>query len=163
MFKSILTKGLDAVFDRPLPPPSGDERTSLSELQRTFRNLPVLETTNALPSESAWLCNMNRLRELVLKQDPRGFLRWNVVSGTMFVGNARYICKELSYLKRLPDWTTRWRPAIKESQVGHPIPFILFPASSGNLIHHAYHVARFEEATKLRIDNMDFVFEFGGG
>jgi hypothetical protein len=35
--------------------------------------------------------------------------------------------------------------------------------SSGNLIHHAYHLARFEEATGQRIDGLGCVVEFGGG
>jgi hypothetical protein len=163
MFKRIVKKWLMALFDRPLPPPSSDERTAISELQMTFRNLPLFDTTNKLPSESEWLSNMNRLRELVISQSPRDFLRWDVVASTMFVSYAAYISKELSYLKHHPDWDTRWKPAIAESQVGHPVRYFLYPASSCNLIHHAYHVAQFEEKTKIKIHEMDFAFEFGGG
>jgi hypothetical protein len=88
----------------------------------------------------------------------------------MFVSFAAYIPTELKYLKHRPDWNTRWRTAIKESSVGrprrygyHPIPYIFYPASSGNLIHQAYSLARFEEQTKVQVENMDYVFEFGGG
>jgi hypothetical protein len=69
----------------------------------------------------------------------------------------------MKYLKQHHEWNTRWRSAINEISVGNPIPYIFYPASSGNLIHHAYHVAQFEEKTKYKIQDMEFVFEFGGG
>ena len=163
MIKGIAKKFLNILFDRPLPPASIDEKISLAELQTFFREFPILETANALPSEAAWLNNMNRLRELVLNEDPREFLRWDVISGTMFISSADYISTELKYLKTRPDWNTRWRRAIEESGVGHPPPCIHYPASSGTLIHHAYHVAQFEEKAKVQVKEIDFVFEFGGG
>jgi len=162
MVRSIAKKLLGIVLDRPLPFPSSAEKDFLSELQIAFRDLPVFDITNVPPSEAMWLINMNRLRELVLNQDPREFLRWDVISHTMFVSFAPYLSTELKFLKYRPDWNTRWRQAIKESSVGHPIPDIYYP-SSGNLIHHAYHVAQFEEKTKVQIHDMDYVFEFGGG
>jgi hypothetical protein len=170
MVKGMVKRLLDILLERPLPLPSRDEEAFLSELHTAFRELSVLDITKALPSETVWRSNMNRLRELVLNQDPREFLRWDVVSRTMFVSFSRYTSTELKYLKHRPDWNTRWRPAIKESLVGHPmrygyhpIPYIFYPASSGNLIHHAYHVAQFEEKTKVQVHNIDYVFEFGGG
>ena len=163
MFKSLAKQISRIFYDRPLPQPSADEKAFLSELQSVFRGFPVLETRNALPSETAWLGNMNRLRELVLSGNPREFLRWDVISQTMFVSSADYISAELKYLKNRPDWSRRWQGAIKESSAGHPLPCIFFPRSSGNLIHHAYHLARFEEKTQVKVQNVDFVFEFGGG
>ncbi len=149
--------------DKALPAPSSKEEEFLSELQTAFRELPVLKTKNLLPSEAAWLDNMNRLRELVLNHNSREFLRWNVISGTMFVSKARYILTELNYIKQRSDWDTRWRTATKESPTGHPLPYLFYPDSSGNLIHHAYHVAQFEEKTGTQVHNTDYVFEFGGG
>ncbi|MDP1715930.1 MAG: hypothetical protein Q8L41_14410 [Anaerolineales bacterium] len=163
MLKDIIKKLLSMILFRPLPLPSNEEKFFLSELQTKFYELPALETINVLPSEAAWLSNMNRLRELVLNQNPREFLRWDVVSKTMFVSFAPYTAKELKYLKQRPDWNTRWYTAIKESTVGHPVPYIFFPASSGNLIHQAYHIAKFEEQTNVEVHNVDYVFEFGGG
>lgn len=163
MLRRMVKKLLNLFLDKPLPLPSSQEEGFLSELQTDVRELLVLETTNMPPSQAAWLSYTNRLRELVLNQDPRKFLRWDVVSYTMFVAFARYVSTELKYLKHRPDWNARWRAAIKESSVGHPIPYIFYPASSGNLIHHAYHVAQFEEKTKVQVHSMGFVFEFGGG
>ena len=163
MLKRIAKKLLSVVLSRPLPPPSNIEEAAISELQATFRKFPTMEITDATPSEEAWLSNINRLTELVWGQDVRKFLRWDVVSSTMFVANAPYVSTELNYLKSLPDWNTRWRSAIKESFVGYPIPYIFYPSSSGNLIHNAYHIAQFEEKMKINIQDMDFIFEFGGG
>lgn len=163
MIRRILRHMLEIAYDRPLSPCSAAEKMFLSELKTTFRALPELETTNALPTEAEWFSNMNRLRELILNQNPREFLRWDVVTQTMFVSQARYIFTELRYLKHHRDWNTRWRGAIKESSVGHPYPYFLYPASSGNLIHHTYHVAQFEDKTADKINDMEFVFEFGGG
>ena len=159
----IMSKLLNIALDRPLPHPSSEEKIFVSELQTAFREFSVLETTNVLQSEAMWLSNMNQLREFVLSRDPREFLQWDVVSRTMFLSFAWFTSKELKYLKHRPDWNTRWRSAIKESLVGHPSPYIFYPSSSANLIHHAYHVAQFEEKTKIQVQNMDYVFEFGGG
>jgi len=163
MIKRILKRMIKTAYDRPLPPPSSDEMRFLSEIKAVFRGFPEMDTTSVLPSEASWFRNMNRLRELVLKEDPREFLRWDVVSRTMFVAYARYISTELRYLKRHKAWNTRWRNAINESTVGHPLPYVFYPASSGNLIHHTYSVAQFEDKTQCQIHNMDFVLEFGGG
>jgi hypothetical protein len=81
----------------------------------------------------------------------------------MFEAYAGYLIAELGFLKRHADWDIRWRNAIRENQTGHPSPFWLHRGSSGNLIHHAYHIAQFEEATNLRVNDMGFILEFGGG
>src|SRR3989339_220912 len=163
MLKYIVETFLDLVFGKPLPVLSELEQKYLLELNNTFQNTPLLDTKNASPSESVWLANSNRLRELVLTGDPRRFLRWDVVTRTMFISYARYIDLEIKYLKRLNDWSSRWRPAIRESSTGYPTRCIFYPASSANLIHHAYHLARHEERTGVRAEDLDLVFEFGGG
>jgi hypothetical protein len=143
MYSQMARKLAKAFIDKPLPPLSDRERIAVTELQTAFRGLPIMDVEGVLPTEAVWLENMNRIRELVLHHDAREFLRWDVISETMFTDHARYIFPELRYLKRRPDWNTRWGKAILESQVGHPIPYIFSPGTSGNLIHHAYHVAQF--------------------
>jgi hypothetical protein len=163
MFKSAIRKTLKLFIDRPLPLLSPKEKEYLSELQNDFNAFPIWEIADASPSEVAWLGHLNRLREHVLNDDPREFLRWDVILDTMFVDDASYVATELNHLKYNKDWDVRWRAAIKESPAGHPLPYIIFPSSSGNLIHHAYHLAQFEEKTSADICDMDYVFEFGGG
>lgn len=110
-----------------------------------------------------WAENMRRLAVRVEEDDPRWFLRWDEVRGAMFVYDAAYAEQEIGYLRALPEWGSRWKPAIRESAVGAPLASIWEPESSDNLIHHAYHVAQFERATRSRVQEFDFVCEFGGG
>lgn len=115
-------------------------------------------------SDGLWAENIRHLRDLINNGNPREFLDWEIIRKAMFVGNAAYIGnKELKFLKNLPDWETRYRKAIKESHVGHPAPYWKYPQSSGNLIHHAYHLAQFEAKTGVPCDSASFIFEFGGG
>jgi hypothetical protein len=63
----------------------------------------------------------------------------------------------------LPDWTARWRPAIKESAIGRPDPCPGWPESSWNLIHHAFALSHFERLARRRVDEFGLIIEFGGG
>ena len=163
MLDRLVARVLKEIHNRPLPPATDAERTALADLREAFRSIPVMNTVSALPSERAWLANMNRLRELVLTRDPRRFLRWDVVAHTMFLAHAPYVRMELRYLQSRPDWSHRWSRAIGEDSVGDPNRYFFYPASSANLIHHAYHLAQFEERSGCRVDQMDDIVEFGGG
>lgn len=159
----LLRKLFLVIYDKPIPPLAASEEAFLSELRKTFREAPVLEAGKKNSPQNIWIRNMNRLRELVLHQNPREFLRWDVISDTMFISNLPFVSVELDYLKHHADWSSRFRKAIRESPVGHPSPSVYYPRSSGNLIHHAYHIAQFEEKTGSKVNNFDFVVEFGGG
>lgn len=164
MLHRVVARVLKLIHDRrPLPPASDAERAALAELRATFAAMPESSTDNVLPSERSWLANMNRLRQLVLTRDPRSFLRWDVVVRTMFVSYAGYTRSELRYLQSREDWTSRWRPAVREDRVGSPMPYLFHRESSANLIHHAYHLAQFEARCGMRVSEMDYIVEFGGG
>jgi len=135
----------------------------VARLKKEIAAIPVQDAENCCPSEKIWKQNMNELRQMVLSDNPGRFLNWDVILKTMFVGNARYIMKELSFLQKKTDWADRWKGAIRESAVGAPVPFLLYPRSSGNLIHQAYHLSKFEDAAEIHVTDIDFVFEFGGG
>jgi hypothetical protein len=159
----IIYKLLSSLYDKPLTPPTIKEKKLVDELKSVFLELPIRGNTDCSPSEQEWFTNANRLRDLILNDDPREFLRWDVILRTMCVTYASYVTPELRYLKNHRDWSKRWRKAVEESFVGHPIPHWQYPRSSGNLIHHAYHIAQFEEKTATLVNDKDFVFEFGGG
>lgn len=154
---------LSARHDRPLGPRTEKEEELVEELKSVFRYISIPEQKVDSSSEEEWLGNVSRLRELVLEQDAREFLRWDVILKTMCIAYASYTGPELAYLKNHPEWESRWCHAIKESPVGHPVPYWRHPESSENLIHHAYHLAQFEEKTGKRVDSMDLILEFGAG
>lgn len=119
-------------------------------------DLPVI-------ADDLWIQKRARLRQLLLERDPSDFLRWDVIRTTMVKRGRAPVVHELRHLRRRPDWSARWRPALRESTIGRPRPFHLYPRSSGNLIHQAYHLCRFEEATGLALSTVPLIVEFGGG
>lgn len=147
---------------KELSQPSENEKRAQDNLLKDFKNIPVIDTTNMTGAELQWSQNMNRLRELVLEADIRKFLQWDVIRDTMFVGNEKYILKEYKSLKSSNDFNNYWYKGI-ESEIGQPITCKRFNYTDGNSIHSAYHIQQFEEKTNLKINQFDFVFEFGGG
>lgn len=81
----------------------------------------------------------------------------------MYRRDAPYLPSWLTYLEAHPDWSSRWRPALRESAVGDPRPFVDDRRSSGNLVHQAYQWCRFEDVTHTRLTDVEFILEFGGG
>ena len=150
-------------YYKPLGPPTLREQKLIDDLKKTFEKLSIEDVTGYSHPERIWKQNINSLRDLVLTDNPREFLRWDVILETMFVGNEDYVVKELDHLRGKPDWDERWEKAIEEVETGFPIPFNRYPRSSGNLIHQAYHVTQLEEKTGVFPDQLDFVCEFGGG
>jgi len=70
---------------------------------------------------------------------------------------------ELDYLQSLPDWEKRWKVALEESEVGNPVPNTYWPAASTTTFKYVFPMARLEALTGIRVDQINFVFEFGGG
>ncbi len=158
-FKGLLLK----LFELPMPP--ADER-DLALAQKLRDELSTIEARGCSSRENVtdtWLEFSSELRRHADAGDPREFLQWPVVRKSMFVSNPRYVAEELRWLRRLPDWESRWKPALRESPIGRPRPYPRYPRSSGNLIHHAYSLARFETFGDIRVDALGMVYEFGGG
>jgi putative sugar O-methyltransferase len=151
------------ILEPILLPASSDEQVLIDELRSFFKKQPINLTDGLSPAAMAWANNMNRLQELVLKDDPRRFLRWDVIAQTMFVRDSSFAKKEFNNLKQKKNYLQYWHNAIAESNIGCPICIPTYQHSSGNLIHHAYHIAQFEEKTNIAAKNIDFIFEFGGG
>jgi hypothetical protein len=159
MLKKILLR----IFERPMPPSSEADRRYADDLRRSIVGQPLALSDSPTDSERSWHRFNQELRACVQEQDPREFLQWKVIRKSMFVSNPKYVAAEYRYLRTLADWRPRWRKAIEETPIGRPRPYTRYPRSSGNLIHHAFHVARFEAATGLPVDTLGQVFEFGGG
>jgi len=137
-------------------------RAELEELRSQFRHLAPVVRSNRV--DDSWVHHEKKLSDLVLHDDPRRFLRWDIIRQTMSAGRQElYVLKELWHLWRTANWKDRWQPALAETAVGSPPLYHLYPRSSANLIHHTYHVCRFEEVTRLEIPSFHNVTEVGGG
>lgn len=112
----------------------------------------------------SWAELSEQVSRLVEAEGFAGFLRWEPILRTMFVGSPPWISVELdALLEDDAKYGTRWRVALREDQVGSPMPCTLYPESSGNLIHHAYHVLQIERAFGRRVSDYRTIVEFGGG
>jgi len=148
-----------AYYSISLGQPTNDESKNIDDLRNNILRLSPIACDSDNESENEWLSYRIKLRKSILRQDPRLFLKWDVIRKTMFVSNANYILNEFSELAKDP----RWISAIHEVQSGCPDRYSVYNESSANLIHHAYSLYSFEKYMNFDISLFDFVFEFGGG
>lgn len=76
----------------------------------------------------------------------------------MFVGEAPYIKEEFQELKHCG-----WMGILNDPGVGSPRTLSYAPHLTGNIVHQAYHLRQWEQATGLSIGGITSVAEFGGG
>ena len=95
IFKYVFNKPLYIKYYKPLKRPTYEEQKLIEDLKTAFKELPYENVKDYSHPERIWKQNMNHLRELVLNGNPREFLRWDIILGTMFVGNENYIISEL--------------------------------------------------------------------
>jgi hypothetical protein len=145
-----------------LPEISEREGLVADEFRAKISELNIPDSQGMTPAQRAWNDNMHTLQRMVESHDPRAFLSWDVVAGTMFVKYAKYSRTEYGYLRSLADWP-RWKEALREDDAGLPAKCPFDTSTSCNLVHHAYHVAQFEKFSNETVSNFDYVFEFGGG
>lgn len=161
-----LTQFIDLFFQKALVPLNSlnlkrnNREASLARELKTKANRIIIESSTQ-DAHDQWLGNIKKFKDHILTQNPKNFLQWDIIRKTMFIGNAIFTIREFFYL-RLNNWS-KWKKAIVEKKYVYTEPHILYPKSSGNLIHYAYHLAKFEHTTGKNIKNYDFIFEYGGG
>jgi hypothetical protein len=136
-----------------------DQQSLIHELRSKINQLPVASVTTDSVADAEWIKYRNKLRQNILNDDPRDFCNWETIRSTMFYEPD---VVELQFLQGLENWD-QWKTAIRESKAGNPRPYYSFNESSGNLIHHAYHLAQLIHFTKCSVQNIPQVVEFGGG
>jgi hypothetical protein len=107
-----------------------------------------------------WTDQRATLRSLLAQgeKERERFLHWPLIIGTMFYKPPP---DELDYLKSLPNWP-QVRELIRDPGVGGAE---LDPEleTNGNIVHHAYSIFRFEQATGRELAGDGTILEIGGG
>lgn len=137
------------------------QRQASRTLRTEIESLPAIPNQDDFSSHEIWTAGRRRLRELILNCDPRGFLTWDIVTETMFPLFGAFVREELKLLRQ-NNWSV-WRSALREPRLGLPFPCFIYPFSSTNTIHHAYHLCRFQLETSSAISDYSLIIEFGGG
>lgn len=155
---------ISAIWDRDLAAPSAAENEKIEEFREVVRGFQIPEDqTLATDADRMWNRFKREMRDYVLEKDPRTFLRCRSIIKSISVPDSPYGYKELKYLKSRMDWDLRWKLGIEEDVWGHPFPYWCYSRSSGTRIHHAYHLALFEEMTEKKFSDHSTIVEFGGG
>ncbi len=136
-----------------------NESTLVRDLRKQVRGFSLPKETNL--AHNQWAKNIIQLKKQILKKNPKNFLQWAVIRNTMFVGNALFTLREFSYLKK-HNWK-KWEKAIVDKNFVKSEPYILYPKTNGNIVHHAYHLSQFEQITGQKIKDFDYILEFGAG
>lgn len=158
-----LTRMSPTLWHQQPSPVANTSVQSLGAILRAEMNDMVCKVDQLDQAEQSWSHYCKDLAVNVERKNSLSFLRWPIIRDTMFVSCSPYLDEELAYLRGHRSWEKRWKPALQETTVGGPDPYWSYPWTSGNTIHHLYHVARFMDAVGGVPEDWDLVFEFGGG
>jgi len=112
--------------------------------------------------DSFWGWRQIELIGHILTEPVDNFLQWPEVAGTMFLGDCEASRFEFEALSTAPDWEF-WRGLIQESGFGGAQRLSCADYTSGNLVHQAYHLMRWQNATGRAVSDLTSIVEIGGG
>lgn len=164
--RQLLANGLSAAtlrwesarVGRKLGPETDEERRAAQVLRAEVGCLAPLPSGRS-DADRQWVRNRADLRHSIATEDPRAFLRWPVIANAMVVpSTADYVLEvELPAVRE-----AGLLPLLNEDRYGFP-SIISGTATSGNLVHHAYHLLRFAQVTGRAVDRFTDVVELGAG
>lgn len=106
--------------------------------------------------------NFNKkIRSIIIKKKLLNFLKIGFLQKIFFVYNRLFILFELLELKK-KNWSF-YKLLLKESPIGDPVRYFLYPSSSGNTINHVYHLSVLQGCLEIKLKSINSIFEFGGG
>ena len=101
------------------------------------------------------------IRSLIIKKKFSSFLRENIIQKIFFVHNRVYILFML--LKIIFNKNKLYKKLLLEDNIGNPIRYFLYPKSSGNRIREVFHLLNFQNFSKIPLNKIKTILEFGGG
>jgi hypothetical protein len=133
-------------------------REKFAERYRALKDYDV--TKFVVPS---WRDYNSRLEKAVMPSPSFSFLRIPIISHTMFLSRGgRMLGSELLFLKSFYG-LDKLKNLLIEDYVGNPPLMNSEFLTSHNTIHHLFHYARFSYRTRVGLDRLRSVVEWGGG
>jgi len=130
-----------------------------AQLREAMQELPEPITDLAPPFWEYWRYELWQL--VTSGGGPFAFPTWPCIYHTMLVNHWKeYVAAEFEYLAQDLG---RWESAILATGPEKPKDYFRDTLYSRNLIHQAYHLARWEDATGKRVEECADILEFGGG
>lgn len=130
------------------------EKNNRTELLNSIINLDNKEILGS----STWDRYRRKLRLYILKNDPRNFLRWEPIMGSMFHEADKL---EFDYLTGSNQ--NSWVQAMEETWAGNPPRYSHYKKSSGNMVHIAYNLSQMLDRYKIDLKKINTIIEFGAG
>lgn len=100
---------------------------------------------------------------LIIQKKLINFLRNPFIQKMFFIHNRLFIKNELREIMNDIKGFSQWKKLLHEDNVGDPIRYFLYPKSSGNRIRQVYHLKKFCDFSKIKINEIKKVLEIGGG
>lgn len=111
----------------------------------------------------SWKKNTQEIEAVLIAELPFSFLRDQTLKRTMFAHMPKSTTElQKNFLKSHMSAELLTK-TLKENSTGRPILNDFEFKSSGNSIHHLYHLAKYSSETEQEIIKLDHVLEYGGG
>jgi hypothetical protein len=103
----------------------------------------------------------NYIKKLIIQKKFSNFLRENIIQKIFFVHNRVYILFML--FRIIFNKNKLYKKLLLEDNIGNPVKYFLYPSSSGNRIREVFHLLNFQDFSKISLNKINIIFEFGGG
>ena len=103
----------------------------------------------------------NSIKKLIIQKKFSNFLRENIIQKIFFVHNRVYIL--LMLFRIIFNKNKLYKKLLLEDNIGNPVRYFLYPSSSGNRIREVFHLLNFQDFSKISLNKINIIFEFGGG
>ena len=104
-----------------------------------------------------------KLKKIILNKNRlKNFLREDEIHKIMYGLNRITFFFELIKIRMDINWKYIWSKIVNEQKIGSPIPYFLYPKSSGNRIHETFNLKMLVDLNEKK-KNFKNIIEFGGG
>lgn len=110
-----------------------------------------------------WKSFNTKLEKSLLPLPPFSFLNDPTIMVSMFAtAGGKWMKKELNFLEEKISKKTL-KEILEEDYVGEPLLLNSSYLTSHTVIHHLYHLVKFIDVTKIKLENINTIVEWGGG